>query len=229
MSGVGIDEIVTFAKDALAPVGGTLSDIWAGLIGDKVAGWRLKNIMATQKAVFEEARKAGLAINTSKIPERYAVGWFEEAAKQDEPEIQALFARLLLRASEGDRNALDRRHISTLSQFTPIDAAVFDSLFNPKKQEGSWNPPVLALPRWNHEATVRDLARTYGEAAGSSAEHLVNLGVLARGFQLEQRHHARRGLVFGEENNTTLSIKNELIATALGWSLHLALKPPPSE
>lgn len=225
--GVGIGEIIAIAKDALAPVGSTLSDVWAGLIGDKVAAWRLKNIMATQKEVFEEARRAGLTINTSKIPERYAVAWFEEAAKQDEPEIQTLFARLLVRASEGDKDALDRRHVTTLGQFTPIDAAIFDNLFNPKHKEGGWNPPIVRLPRWNYEATVRSLSITFGEAAGSSTEHLINLGVLARGFQLEQRRRASRGLVFGEESNTTLSVKNELLATALGWSLHMALKEAP--
>lgn len=47
--GLGIGEIVTVAKDVLAPVGGTLSDVWQGLLGDKVAAWRLKNAMATQK------------------------------------------------------------------------------------------------------------------------------------------------------------------------------------
>ncbi len=222
--GLGIGEIVTFTQDTLAPVGGTLSDVWAGVIGDRVAVWRLKNAMATQRALFDEAQKAGVKINTSKIPERYAIGWFEEASKQDEPEIQVLFARLLLRASEGDKDALDRRHVATLSQFTPIDAEIFKELFNPKAREGGWNPPVMSLPRWEHERTVRMLVRTHGEQAGASVEHLVNLGVLARGFQIqaEAGRNDLRGIDTRAINKIT--IKNEVIGTALGWSLHMALK-----
>lgn len=222
--GLGIGEIVKFTQGALAPVGGTLSDVWAGVIGDRVAGWRLKNAMATQRALFEEARKAGVKINTSKIPERYAIGWFEEASKQDEPEIQVLFARLLLRASEGDKDALDRRHVATLSQFTPIDAAIFNELFNRKMRDGAWNPPIMPLQRWQHEVTVRMLVRTHGEQAGASVEHLVNLGVLARGFQIQAK--AGRNDLNGLDTRAInrITVKNEVIATALGWSLNMALK-----
>lgn len=181
------------------------------------------------KAVLEAAEKAGLKINTAKVPERYAFAWFEEATKQDEPEIQALFARLLVRASEGDKDALDRRHVATFGQFTPIDAAIFQELFYAKEQ--SW--PTWAFgpqfPRWEHEPTVRRLDRIHGETAGASVEHLINLGVLARGFQLKATpsRNDLRGL--GSQAISTIAVKNELIVTALGWSLQMALKEKSGE
>ena len=55
-----------------------------------------------------------MKVDRTQIPERYAITWFEEATKQDEPEIQQLFARLLARAAAGDEDAADRRQLEIL-------------------------------------------------------------------------------------------------------------------
>ncbi|MDM8010551.1 MAG: hypothetical protein QUV08_06275 [Parasphingorhabdus sp.] len=224
MAGLGIGEIVNLAKDTLSPVGGTLSDVWQGVVGDRVASWRLKNAMATQQIIFDEAKKLGLEINTSKVPERYAFAWFEEATKQDEPEIQELFARLLLRASQGDDDALDRRHISILSQFTPSDAKAFESLFN-SEWMGAQHGMMLQLPRWGHEATVVSLSQTHGQKVGKSVEHLINLGILVRGFQFKLSTNNRD--LRGGQSIPKVKVENEIIPTGLGCSLHTALTDRP--
>jgi hypothetical protein len=119
--------IISGAKEVISsgPVAGSVSETWAAIIGDKIANWRLVNAAKLQLKVQREFKKLGLEPNTDKIPERYAITWFEEASKQDEDEIQDLFARLLARAASGDDDALDRRNIEIVSKLTPNDAALF--------------------------------------------------------------------------------------------------------
>jgi hypothetical protein len=227
MSDGGLLPIVTgAASDASKPfseaVGKSLADVWQGIVGDRVAAWRINNAADISKKLDAKLAAKNMKIERDKISDRYAFTWFEEASKQDEPEIQELFAQLLLNASQGDSDALDRRHLSTLSQFTPIDALVFDRLFYPKNGELRIAGIVPSLPRWSHQSMVSLLARELGDQAPNSLEHLINLGVLARGFKLETGVNTRMLGSGGPAVN--LTVNNEIIATGLGWSLHLALK-----
>lgn len=203
-------------------VGNSLADVWQGIVGDKVAAWRINNAADISKRLDLKLAAKNLKIKRDRISDRYAFTWFEEASKQDEPEIQELFAQLLLNASQGDSDALDRRHLSTLSQFTPIDALVFHRLFYPKNGGLGIVGFAPSLPRWSYQSTVSLLACELGVQAPNSLEHLINLGVLARGFKLETGVNTRRLRPSGPAVNVT--VNNEIIATGLGWSLHLALK-----
>lgn len=202
-------------------VGGTLADVWQGIVGDRVAAWRISNAAAISARLTQKLTETGTKLDRSKLSDRYAFTWFEEATKQDEPEIQELFARLLLRAAQGDRDALDRRHMVTLSQFTPSDALIFKALF-PAPQGNRFPQFSRTLPRWTHEYTVNRLVREHGEAAANSVEHLINLGVLARGFELKTGQSSRS--LSSSHPTTSVSVKNEIIATGLGWSLQHALR-----
>jgi len=149
---ISVGEIIKPIQETLAPVGNTLGDAWQALIGDRVGVWRLRNAAKLQTKVNDEVRALGLKLNTSRIPERYALAWFEEATKQDEDDIQDLFAKLLAKASAGDDDALDRRHIGILTQFTPIDAQVFDMLCQYRKRPNMTKRDVsnsLSFMRWN--------------------------------------------------------------------------------
>lgn len=53
----------------------------------------MTNAAAIQKAVDAEVKALGLRVDCAKIPERYALTWFEEATKQDEAERRANSAR----------------------------------------------------------------------------------------------------------------------------------------
>lgn len=131
MSGAELFPIV--AKDASETgkplreaVGTSLADVWQGLWGDKLAAWRLKNAAKLNDALGKELAERGLALNLDKIPERFAYSWFDKASQEDEPEIQALFAKLLANAAEGNDDALMRRNIEAVSRLTPNDAKLLD-------------------------------------------------------------------------------------------------------
>jgi len=232
-----IGNLIKPAQDALAPVGGTLSDIWQGVVGDRVAAWRLKNAVKIQCEIHRELEEAGLALNASKIPERYAFAWFEEATQQDEPEIQALFARLLVRAANGDEHAKDRRHITLLSQLTPADAQVFAAMFDPKTRQGLARGMRHTPPVWDEGSITRKMEREVGEHARASIEHLVNIGIVSRAFRLELggMRSVRRYLNLDDVGNIAkaaaedLKIERELCATVLGMSLYSAVREVKSD
>jgi hypothetical protein len=225
----------------------TLGDAWQAIIGDRVAQWRLKNAMQLQIRANEEARRLGLALNTARIPERYAFAWFEEATKQDEPELQDLFARLLARAAAGDKDAQDRQLIAVLSQFTPIDAAIFQRIYSeePFPDTGiysatrSINHPMTGDPRligWPRDWTAALLKNFYGEDCTKSVEHLIICGVLGVGFYTEGHPNAsltlpplaeRKGISTGhtwrEYIRAHSATRPYLLPTEVGTSLYRAV------
>jgi len=205
-----VTNIVESVRQTLAPAGATLSDTWAALIGDRVAGWRIKNAAAIQKAVAAEVATLGLRVDKVKIPERYAITWFEEATKQDEAEIQQLFARLLARAAAGDHDAGDRRHLEILTHLTPKDAAVFHWYFA-REDPG--------IEKMSAEYLVwKSVKEELGEDAWLSVEHLMALGVLERRFDVV----AREGGLMGKDAWTA---STDLAPTERGLSLYRACNP----
>ncbi|MFT3976209.1 MAG: hypothetical protein QM688_03715 [Sphingomonas bacterium] len=178
---IDVSDIVTVSAELTKPLGGTLNDAWQALIGDRVAAWRLKNAMDLQLKIHEELKARGLAV-TARIPDRFAVAWFEEATKQDEPEIQQLFARLLAGAASGDVDAGDRRHLEIVSRFVPLDAEVMRFFFTSdaaqrtnSREDGILND--IEFEEWEMYKAIRE---KLGDRAWQSAEHLLALGVTER-------------------------------------------------
>jgi hypothetical protein len=200
---------------------GTLSDAWQAIIGDRVAAWRLKNAMALQAKASQEARRLGLSLNAARIPERYAFAWFEEATKQDEPEIQQLFARLLARAAAGDDDASDRRLLEILTRLTPMDATVMDWMFRNTADPADH-------PRWDEKAVWKSVRDLWGASSSLSVEHLITLGVFERSFALKPNSQHLQEWSAGDIRNAVVQGREldvELLATETGMSLHRALAP----
>ena len=221
-----LTEIVSAAKELSSPIAQTLGEAWAAVIGDRVAAWRLKNAAQLQLIVNEEVVKLGLKLNQTKIPERYAFAWFEEATKQDEPEIQELFARLLAKAAAGDGDALDRRHLEVLTRFTPMDAKVFQLLLN------SVSERLPHAYRREHEVW-KEVTDKFGTSAELSLVHLVTLGIIERIFDIKQDSsiggwHSVDGMRAGDLAHAiggSLSIDCDLLITPVGVSLWRACSP----
>jgi hypothetical protein len=231
-------EIVKQALEVARPITDTLSDAWQGVVGDRVAAWRLKNAAQTQLKVREELERLGLQPNAAKIPERYAFDWFEEATKQDEPEIQTLFARLLAKAAVGDKAAGDRRLLEIVSRLTPIDALVMQFYYGfeeAKRTHSKDDGRVtdVEIDEFHLFVAVRD---EHGEEAWQSVEHLTTLGVLERrvaidsdsvSAALSNLQSGPQGEVFPTwGSNFDLQVNSIVASTTTGLVLHTALAPP---
>lgn len=214
-------DIVKSAQDVLSSdaISGSLSDAWQALLGDRIAAWRLINAAKTEIKVKKEFDKLGLRPNVNRIPERYAITWFEEASKQDEDEIQDLFARLLARAAAGDDAALDRRNLEIVSKLTPNDAALFQEL-----SEGGWSAFRVANTYcWEEGGRLFAPKNTKVDADkfSRSFEHLITVGILSR---MTQAHEALNNRSFTREPTIQTIVKNIVVLTETGRSLYKALK-----
>lgn len=150
--------------------------------------------MELQKKTFQEAKRLGLVINPDRIPERFAIAWFEEATKADEPEMQVLFARLLARAAAGEEEADDRRLIALLSEMTPTDAAIFQRVYSdvPFPGTGPYQDTKaigfeggFAGREWPRDWMTALVEHFHPGAAQKSIENLIRIGCLATTMRVE--------------------------------------------
>lgn len=177
-------EIVT---DVSKPFTGTLADAWQSLLGDRISHWRLQNAARLQIKTAAELAALGLKTIPENIPERYAFAWFEEATKQDEDEIQTLFARLLAKAAAGDEEALDRRLLGIVSQMVPSDAAVINFIFKDLHMKKAADRSKSLQRAFEEFDLYRDLSQNFANDPWRSVEHLMALGVFERQAILDER------------------------------------------
>lgn len=228
-------EIIKLAREAAKPVAYSLSDAWQGVVGDRVAAWRLKNAAKIQIKVREELDRLGVSLNLAHIPERYAFSWFEEATKQDEPEIQELFARLLAKAAAGDAGSADRRLLEIVSKLTPDDAKMSQFFFDfrPASRTISKDDSRLEdleIDEYELFKTVREM---YGKDAWRSIDHLISMGVIERRVTIDgdsvfnalsSLQTVSTGEVFPAWGSShDLEIKTFLASTETGLALYRAV------
>lgn len=157
---------------------GALYDAWQAVIGDRIATYRLKNAAKLQVKSQKYFADLGLRPDKDRVPERFAVTWFEEATKQDEDEIQDLFARLLANAATGDEDALDRRNLEIVSKLTPNDAALFLEMgqgkWGARRRSGTlmWEETGRWLPPEDSKVVLTMVERSF--------EQLRTIGLLER-------------------------------------------------
>lgn len=222
---IDLTPIVKPLNDLAEPLTTSLSEAWSAVLGDRIAAWRLRNAAKLQVKVNDELDRMGLSLNNAKIPERYAFAWFDEATKQDEPEIQELFARLLAKAAAGDEDAADRRNLEVLSRMTPMDARVMAWLFD-KHEIADHIHGVGEL------LIMRTIVNEMDSGAVRSMEHLILIGIIERSYAIgggRSRITTSRSLV--QEGRVTghvpqpPTIARYVSSTLLGSGLYRACAP----
>ena len=238
MDALGLGKAIDLVRDMMAPVGATLSDSWAALVGDKVAYWRARNALRYRPLLTAEADRLGLRINASKIPDKFAFSWFEEATKQDEPEIQILFARLLARAGDDTSGVTpDRRLIDILSRLTPGDAALFERLYSelPFPNTGTYSETRSIgderEKHWPIDWLSSLLGHVHPGYTPVSLENLIMQGLIHRSLRLDFSNSGGavsvktpEHIAWGKEISSRVKQREYVEATELGKSLYAAVK-----
>lgn len=163
-------------------VSNTLADVWQGIIGDKVAAWRLTNAAKISDKLSSEIAKSGQQLDMSRIPDSFAFSWFEEATRQDQPEIQDLFAKLLLNAVDGNAEALERRNVEIVSRMAPEDAKALEQIGKEIKeqlQQADVKGRKLSV-EWSADyiSTLKNFVGGGIISSMLAMENLTNLGVV---------------------------------------------------
>jgi len=218
--------------------GNTLADVWQGIVGDRIATWRLKNAAAISRKLTQKLSETGLKVDTAKVSERYAFTWFEEASKQDQPEIQDLFASLLSNAARGNEEALEQRNLEIVSRLTPKDAQLFRIILEKLERRGTLFGPEVVTFRW-HEFRFLEIAkRDYGFDDHIALENLVRLGVVSRDLELDttllEEHIEKVGKAISVQSTKDLpeyiwsnlvEVRYILTLSLTGYSLAKAISP----
>jgi hypothetical protein len=238
MDALGLGKAIDLVRDMMTPIGGTLSESWAALLGDRVAYWRAKNAMQYRPLLAAEAARLGLKLNAAKIPDKFAFAWFEEASKQDEPEIQVLFARLLARAAGPETSAGgDRRMIDVLARLTPADARLFQRMYSDQPFPGTGaysDTKSIGDDReqmWPIDWLTSLLRHVDADYDPISMDNLVVQGCLGRSLRLDL---SRSGgavatptpdhIAWGKEIADRVKQREFIVATDLGKALYAAVR-----
>ena len=230
MSGAELFPIVAMdasetGKPLRDAVGTSLADVWQGLWGDRLAAWRLKNAAKLNDVLGKELAERGLALNLDKIPERFAYSWFDRASQEDEPEIQALVAKLLANAAEGNEAALERFNVDLLSRLTPRSAELF-SAFAELEIAGVFQGSIFNSDSRGIElaSLVSNEFRETFESYSKEFDQLLSLGILGVDEQVHLQSSRTRSLT-SDGPAMRARTSTQVFVTDMGRSLINALYP----
>lgn len=220
-------------KELREAFGSTLSDLWQATIGDRISAFRLKNAAMLNNKLTEHLEAQGLELNRERLPERFALRWFDRATQEDDPLLQDLFAKLLASASAGSKDALDCRNLEFVSAFQPEDALLLDKIYKDYWKKIDSNP---ADTPWldcldDFERAMKGASPVFSR---KSFEHLLRLGILEveRYSEIDQtrlenwlqeRLEPRNGQWYSYLTNELILWKDQVNITQSGSSLLRAL------
>jgi len=96
-----------------------------GLVGDKLAYYRLEKAIALQQAVDQKLRERGVA--KRHVPVAFGLPIIEKATVEEDPSLQEKWANLLANARDATYDRpLRRNFTSMLADMEPIDSQILD-------------------------------------------------------------------------------------------------------
>jgi hypothetical protein len=113
----------------------------------------LRNLITAAAKARVEVEALGSQSTLQPLPTGDAVRWIEGASQEDEPEIQVLWARLLVNAADPTAAVrIDKVIVGILQQLMPIDAKVLGFL-----QQQGWNVFTNVSGGFSVERLAKDL------------------------------------------------------------------------
>lgn len=187
----------------------------------------MRNAAKVSEKLEDEIAARGLKLRADKLPESFAFRWFEKASEEDEPELQALFAKLLANAMDGNDAALQRQNIDLVARMTPDAASMLSQLadkYRAKRQQ------LQDFALLHENAIVEFRNATVEDQFRSAAALLVSLGVLRFRYKLADKHRPRVGRSMTDSSPRRVSeeigVEENLVVTPLGADLIQALFGP---
>jgi hypothetical protein len=121
-----VDVIKKLASFLDGTFGNSISNS-VGLLGDKLAYYRLEKAICLQEAVDKKLRDRG--VEKRYVPVSFGLPIIEKATVEDEPILQEKWANLLANARDATYDKPIRRNFtSMLADMEPIDSQIFDMI-----------------------------------------------------------------------------------------------------
>lgn len=133
ISGPGSEVALELAKGGRGALrrafGGALTE-FGNMLSDQMRYWRLTNILRIREKVDRLANEHQVPDALFQaLPFGDAMRTLEAASQEDEPDVQELWAGLIVRAASSDRPAINKLHIELLRSITPVDASLLEVLY----------------------------------------------------------------------------------------------------
>lgn len=211
-----IAEAANVSVDAVAKLGGFVDNVFGnaiknglGLIGDKLAYYRLERAIELQHKVERRLKEKG--INARKyVPVSFGLPVLEKASIEEDDGLQQLWANLLANSMDPKyEGKISRNFISILSDIEPIDARILDTVIR----------EYLAMPQDTKDDSLFVLAKLSANMGVPLIEcenvvrNLMRLGLLKPGT-------VQGGLTFGEHSVSAYKDTEMFGVTNLGITFH---------
>ncbi len=109
--------------DAIYDVTG---DIWGGLVGQKLKAWRLKNTVNVFEQTAAKLNERGIDLEKLRtLSNAEMLALFDGSSKEDDRNIQDLWASLLANSLAPNGEAFDRKFVSVLTNMASGEARTF--------------------------------------------------------------------------------------------------------
>ena len=118
------------ARRALGSVFGEAATELAHILSDNVKLWRFKNLLKIKDRVDEIAARRGLSQNQLQaLPLGEALRITNAAGDEDEAEVQNLWARLIVNATAGRTQKIERAYVDLLKSLSPSEVLLLDAIW----------------------------------------------------------------------------------------------------
>ncbi|KPA21518.1 hypothetical protein shim_22250 [Shimia sp. SK013] len=124
----------------------TVTDVWGGLIGDRVKLWRQRNLVNSLEKTWRILNSNGISTaNLQALPDGELYRVFEGASKCDEPNLQSMWGGLLANALRGNTSEeTSQRVSSTLSTMSGFDARLLKLIVDVDEKLSDFNDARIA-------------------------------------------------------------------------------------
>jgi hypothetical protein len=214
-----IAEAANVSVDAVAKLGTFVDNTFGnaiknglGLIGDKLAYYRLERAIELQQKV--EARLKAKGIDAKKyVPVSFGLPIFEKATVEENDDIQQLWANLLTNALDPKYTGkITRNFVSILADIEPIDARILDMIVR----------EYQALSADNKSKTLFVLAKVSANTGIALSECENTVRNLMR-LDLFKPGTVQGGMSFGGHTVSAYKDTEMFGVTGLGIAFHKAV------
>lgn len=186
-------------------VSATVGDVWGGLVGDRVAEWRRRNLLKIADRTTGYLRDRGVSKSDARaLPNGELYFLFEGASKADEPKLQELWARLLACRLDPDAEKQSFDIFSKIiGSLSVIEAALLTFLYEYQVANQNWRDDEQAYidkhgrpSPGNSEYVLWESTRTAHMAPSrESRKHQAEELVRALALSAEESEIARDALL----------------------------------
>ena len=132
---------------AAGGLGDTVATVWGGLIGDQLNEWRTRNFVNGLEKTAQFLKAKGINLSDCRaLPNGEMYSIFEGMSKQDDPDLQELWASLLANSMNPNGTGFRREFIVILDSLEPSDARFLTFIGKVEKFEKSNEYPRPNVP-----------------------------------------------------------------------------------